>query len=576
MQSFLITKLMNKFIFTFFCIIIAVGVQLSAQIPHGYYNSVERKKGKELQIALSEIIKGHKMLSYSDVWIYYQYTDVKPNGKIWDIYSDNPNESSEKGCEYRLGQCQSNGNDCYNREHTFCQSWFGASTKEHQYTDMFHLYPANGWINTKRSNNPFGVVNTTISHERFENGSLLGTNIYPCAPNVKCFEPIDEYKGDIARSFFYMATRYMLEDQNFQAISPMTFKSQLQPWALNMFLEWHQLDPVSQKEIDRNNAIYAVQKNRNPFIDYPDWVEKIWGNDSIYPVSFVPEKPKIKNYAFVDSKTLFITFSEPMVAWTVENPLNYTMSNSFNVSSLKYIKDTLWVELGGLFNNTTTYKLTISNLLAKNMEFLDNAVISFKYPYTNAWKPILMWSFNENKAKPNTKTVYAADHNFSSYLSGTLFCNREYQSDEWISDSKNTMLNSFTGTTLGDLRTSVDKGQDISFENTIANGKSVVFKFSTLGYKNLWISMAINRSDGGFDKHQWEWSIDGNNFTFIPNTSTCPLSGTTSFVITTLDLSNIVEINDKSIVFLRLTFNGCIGSSGNNRIDNITIHGVSK
>jgi endonuclease I len=156
------------------------------------------------------------------VWIYYQYTDVKPSGKIWDIYSDNPQGTPEYEFDYRTGQCVNIGSEegkCYTREHSFCQSWFGKTT-DAPYTDLFHLYPTDGWINTKRNDNPYGIVETVT--QPFSNGSKMGLNTYSGAPNVTCFEPIDDFKGDIARSFFYMATRYMFEDAQFKAESPMT------------------------------------------------------------------------------------------------------------------------------------------------------------------------------------------------------------------------------------------------------------------------------------------------------------------------------------------------------------------
>jgi len=570
---------MKNNIFLLFFLFFAFFTPVFAQIPSGYYNMVNGKKGKDLQIALNQIINNHKSISYSDVWIYYQYTDLKTNGKIWDIYSDNPQGVPAYQFDFRKDQCinigSSEGN-CYTREHSFCQSWFGGGQAA-PYTDIFHLYPVDGWINTKRSNNPYGKV-ITASHT-FTNGSKMGTNTYLGAPTVTCYEPLDDFKGDIARSFFYMATRYMFEDGSFLEESPMTFKSQLQPWALNMLLEWHQLDPVSQKERDRNNAIYAVQKNRNPFVDHPEWVAKIWSSDSINPVQInienPPEKPKIKWAALTDNRTLKITFTQDMVAWTTENPLNYYISETVAVTSLSYHNDTLIVHIGGLFSQNSTYRLSVKHLLSKNMAFLNDTLVNFFYPYKVEQKPLIAWTFDNLSGRPNTPNKISADYHLLDTISeAVLYAEGSYHSSIWICASSGTELDAFSGTIAGDPRQAPKAGSAIAFANSTANGKSVVLKFPTKGFFNLALSMAVRRTATGFDSHVWEWSIDGENYTLIENATTCPII-TGEFVLTTLDLRIIDELDDRETVFLRLTFNGCKAVSGNNRLDNITLHGVS-
>ena len=239
---------------------------LMAQIPSGYYNNATGKTGDELKTALHDIIKGHHVVSYNGLLNAFAYTDCKPNGKIWDIYSD---------IEYSLntGMCgdyEAEG-DCWNREHTWPQSWFNESTTPR--SDLFHVYPTDGYVNGQRSNYPYGEVNNPIYTSG--NGSKLGkcsTSGY----SGRVFEPIDEYKGDIARSYFYMSVRYYTEDSDW-GTSNMTNKSEILPWAINLLLRWNEQDPVSQKEIERNNVIYnEFQHNRNPFIDHPEYARMIW------------------------------------------------------------------------------------------------------------------------------------------------------------------------------------------------------------------------------------------------------------------------------------------------------------
>ena len=238
---------------------------LWAQIPNGYYNNANGKTGDELKIALYNIIKGHHVVSYNGLINAFAYTDCKPDGKIWDIYSNIEYSPSTGLC----GEYEQEG-DCWNREHTWPQSWFNESTTPR--SDLFHVYPTDGYVNGQRSNYPYGEVNRPIYTSG--NGSKLG----PCVTSGysgRVFEPIDEYKGDIARSYFYMSVRYYSEDSDWGA-SGMTNKSEILPWAMTMLLRWSDEDPVSDKEIARNNAIYGYQNNRNPFIDHPEYAHMIW------------------------------------------------------------------------------------------------------------------------------------------------------------------------------------------------------------------------------------------------------------------------------------------------------------
>lgn len=251
---------------------------LTAQEPAGYYNAANGKKGQALRIALSQIISNNaSSLTYNELWGAFTQTDVKSNGKIWDIYSDIPGGTPPY--EYtpvidQCGQYDSEG-DCYNREHVIPKSWFNSQTP--MYTDLFHMYPTDGWVNNQRGNLPFGEVGNTSWTS--QNGSKTGScSISGFSGTV--FEPIDAFKGDIARSLLYMCTRYYNRD--FDLSTPSMFTDgNLNPWALAMLIRWHEQDPVSQKEIDRNNAVFAIQHNRNPFVDYPELVGKIFGADSV-------------------------------------------------------------------------------------------------------------------------------------------------------------------------------------------------------------------------------------------------------------------------------------------------------
>lgn len=263
-------KLLRTLLFIAFSFFILTGF---GQIPAGYYNAAAGLTGAPLKTALYNIIKGHTVRSYP-LWTWYDNTDLQTNGKIWDIYSDN--------CDFVFStdQCGSYSNvcDCYNNEHSFPKSWFGDVSPMN--SDIFHIYPTDGKVNGMRNNYPYGE---TSSGTTWGNGKL-GNCTYPGYTNT-VFEPADQYKGDIARTYFYMVTRYENVvaswenlDSNGDAMLNGTSFTCFEPWALSMLLEWNDQYPVSQKEINRNNAIYnTVQFNRNPYIDHPEWVTAVWG-----------------------------------------------------------------------------------------------------------------------------------------------------------------------------------------------------------------------------------------------------------------------------------------------------------
>ena len=264
---------MNKFLPS----LIFISSFCFAQIPVGYYNSAQGLTGNPLKIALHNIIDNHTQVSYNGLWTAYKKTDRKSNGKVWDMYSDIPSGTPPYQFTFTTDEC---GNyaiegDCYNREHSWPQSWFNSVTGP--VSDLFHVYPTDGKVNGYRSNYPYGNVGVTSITTL--NGSKLGicSNL---GYNQTVFEPIDEYKGDLARTYFYMSTRYYSEDAGWST-SAATNKSTILPWQVNVLLQWHHQDPVSAKEIARNDSIYyKFQNNRNPFIDNPQWADSIWTFDA--------------------------------------------------------------------------------------------------------------------------------------------------------------------------------------------------------------------------------------------------------------------------------------------------------
>jgi endonuclease I len=260
--------------------------------PAGYYSPAAGLSGTALQQALHDIIDNHTFVSYAQLWTSFKTTDKKSDGTVWDMYSDKPSGTPAYNYTFVTDQCgnYSVEGDCYNREHSFPKSWFGGEV-EPMYTDLFHLYPTDGKVNGMRDNYPFGTVSSPTWTST--NGSKLGPSSYAGYSGV-VFEPIDAYKGDFARSYFYMATRYYGEDTGWPG-SDMVTGSQPKAWAIKMLLVWDASDPVSQKEKNRNEAVYAIQGNRNPFIDDSGYASLIWGSQTAVNEVSAPLK-KIKLY----------------------------------------------------------------------------------------------------------------------------------------------------------------------------------------------------------------------------------------------------------------------------------------
>lgn len=247
-------------------------IRISAQPPVGYYDGIQGLAGDSLRYKLHDIISNNFVsVSYSSLYTHYQSTDKKPNGKVWDIYSDIPGGTPPY--EYNFNQtCGSYTQEgqCYNREHTVPSSWFNNSSP--MYSDLFMVLPTDGYVNNKRGNYPYGKVSNASWTSL--NGSKLGSSAISGYIGT-VFEPIDSFKGDVARIYFYVATRYKDEIPSWSS-STVFQGNNLSTWAKNLFIQWHNLDPVSTKEIQRNNAVFQIQKNRNPYVDHPEFVSAVW------------------------------------------------------------------------------------------------------------------------------------------------------------------------------------------------------------------------------------------------------------------------------------------------------------
>lgn len=267
-----------KKLYISFLLMVCVAVGASAEFKAGYYNRMNGKSGAALKAAAKECVQSHQTLEYYDLPNYWQYSDVYPElvddcKRWWDMYSD---------AVYLIQRGQS-GKSSFSankmqREHSVPKSWWklnGSVEYTPAYSDMWNLYPSDGAANQAKLNYPLGLTASTS----FNNGvtKVGGAQTGYGGGSRNVFEPDDEYKGDFARAYMYVATVY--DDINW-VINYMYKKEAyptLVPWAKEMLLQWCRQDPVDQKEIDRNNVVEQYQGNRNPFVDFPELAEYIWG-----------------------------------------------------------------------------------------------------------------------------------------------------------------------------------------------------------------------------------------------------------------------------------------------------------
>ena len=263
-----------------------VGMTAMADIPDGYYTNAVGKSDEALMTALEGIIYTHTQLGYNDLWDCYPTTDMGSDGYYIDMYSTckyNHDSYHVSAASY-VGQG-------LNREHSFPKSWFGGEIMP-MYTDLMMIIPTDGFVNQRRSNHPYGVCANGRTYTTDSLGvtmlGKLGTSTYN-GYKATVFEPDDEYKGDFARIYFYMVTCYKSDVQNWPGSDQLDYATNgykaFSNWSMQMLMEWHRADPVSAKEIARNEAVYNSpvgnkqfgQGNRNPFVDHPELAEYIWG-----------------------------------------------------------------------------------------------------------------------------------------------------------------------------------------------------------------------------------------------------------------------------------------------------------
>ncbi|MBK1896516.1 endonuclease [Chryseobacterium paridis] len=389
--------------------IILFSSSIYAQIPAGYYDGTTGLTGYALKSKLHDIISVKNISwNYGDLPDYYNQTDldiyydhgISNTTLLLDMYSEIP--TGPDAYEYTSAQLISSANAeglGYNREHMMPQSTFYSNYP--MYSDLFYVVPTDARINQLRSNYPYGISSTAPSnvYYTFTNSSKIGRSAIPnYVYTGRVYEPIDEFKGDIARSLLYFAVRYEGKLGTFKFNNNTNPASDTNPLDgteekafddayIAMLIQWHTQDPVSQREIDRNNSVYAIQKNRNPFIDHPQWVNAIWNQTPNVDVPLAPS-----NLAVTQTSAYFAN-------------LSWSPSLSPDVIGYKVYQN------GTLVGSTRNSSITIDHLLP-----------STSYSFTvKAYDNGYLYSQDSNVLSVNTiaSDVYAKDLFVSKYLEGS-------------------------------------------------------------------------------------------------------------------------------------------------------------
>lgn len=561
------------------------------EVPPHYYDQALGKSGVELQSALHQVIQnGHRRCSWSNLTYYYKFTDLNPQNtsQILDIYGNCSFAFNQTGCTSNV-IC-----DCYEKEHIFCQSWYGYDDQVPIKTDLHHVIPADRVIQgQKRNDNAFCTVGN--ANDVFENGSQYGEADFFCFDDdmssvSMAYEPADEYKGDIARSLFYIATRYYGDDASWPTNKPMSIGAQLRPWAIKMLLQWHHSDPVSEREINRNNVIYngipdsaysyptsngvvfdtlRSQGNRNPFIDFPELADLIWSNDSstqTFQYDAIPmHRPAVVQYSYDNQNTLTVAFNRNLDELTVI-PVNFHLDYDEVVEARLTDAQTVVLQLASALSEETHY-LTVRNCRSEQGVFMNDTVIEL-FASEGDGRLLAAWSFDgetfpANKVFPATCGDASAD--------AMLYFNGDYASVPPLGLTFSTTQNESVhdpcpvGAPAQSLQVKLQSGSSAS---NISHAAFVV-KISQTHYTNWQIAYDLRGTSTAAKRDSIQWSVDGENYTTV---AVSRVSEFGRFVHYSFNFPNVSELQNAENIFLRVAIDSANSANGTACFDNICIY----
>lgn len=520
-----------------------------SQLPANYYDGTSGLIGYALKSKIHDIIAAKNInWHYGDLQNLYNQTDIdrfydfdsSNNTYLLDIYSSNPSGATAYHYtnQQMIGSANAEGLG-WNREHQMPQSSFNSNYP--MYSDLFFVIPTDARINQLRSNYPYGISTTTPSYVyyTFTNGSKIGRNATPgSAYTGRVYEPHNQFKGDIARSLLYFAVRYegKLNSFNFyNGTSPANDTSPLdgteekafEDWYINLLLQWHNQDPVSPREIARNNSVYNVQQNRNPFIDHPEWVNMIWGQTTS---SVSPQA--VSDLSVAQTSAYFVK-------------LSWTPSSDASVLGYKVFQNGIYIgySKGNTFvadhlTPSTLYNFTVKPYNDNYMDAAESNVAASTTLESDVYAKDLMitkyleGSDNNHAVEITNRTGHAV--NLNKYRLSIQFYNSNYyfpapyELEGVVEDQSNfVVLNpranfscitnkqarfvtaapqlTFDGSNYLELRYAGSPSATVD-----AIGTQGVNNFATLGNVSLYRNSSVVQPNATFT--MGEWTVHGTNF----------------------------------------------------------------
>ncbi len=539
--------------------------------PAGYYNAAAGLIGLPLKSALNGIIKnGHTVILYDSLF-----------GPLKVIWQDPANSSRFILAYSAASILKSTPVDItgWNREHLWPRSRGNGEHLGPDDSDLFHVVPVDWNVNTQRGNLYFDTSNTADSG--YTNPAHADAPL--CTRDSDSWEPIATQKGDIARTLFYMATRYDGTEPNTQdlelvALSP----TGPQMGNLNTLLAWHAADPPDAAELARNDLIFtAYQHNRNPFIDHPEYAAAIWGAGfGTTPVAQATNGVESAIEAPFVAGSFIVRMSPPVTSGTVTvnfvtsgtaSGADYTLSGagvSWNsatgagsiafTSGISAVTVTLSPSADALAEPLETAQLTLSSGTGYA---LTGGLAKLNIADTTPAAPdgvIAAWNFNTapNAVNPMWNPIIPP-----SAGSGEVRLGGWSAASGGTVPGTNSNPNGVTGSAL-------------SLIGTGGNGRSLDVVVSTSGWAGMSATLFTRGSSTGYNTGNWSWSADGTNFTPITGLNTASQSSSFQQIPLIVNVSTIGAANNLSVFTLRYTLTGATGSTGSGLIDDLTILGT--
>lgn len=523
---------------------------LHAAPPAGYYQTAEGLTGTPLKNALNAIIDGHTIIPYGSL--------PAPLRVLWE----DPAQTSKIRLIYGSPSVSKTAST-WNREHIWPRSRGNSDQAGADDSDLHHVFPCDVQVNSTRGSLPFDLSSQS-------DGGIIAP-AHPEAPDCtrddNSWQPPPNERGDIARALFYMAVRYDGVDSNTTdlELTNNTPTGSLMG-KLSTLIAWHLADPPDSGEVARNDKIFqSYQFNRNPFIDRPEWVQQIWNTGAVAVMASAAAPDPSANESPVETGTFQITLSAPAPSPITVNfaisgtavAADYSLSGTGIVYAPASGTGSATISQGG---SSATITLTpTSDVMSESGETVVLTVTTGA-SYQIAGGPATITIVDSGLPPPP-----------SGVIATWLFDASTHPSSIAADTGTGTVsLSGWQGTVAAFSGTS---GNSLSLVGSSGNGSWIDVAVDTSGFSGITATFETRGTSEGFNSGTWSWSIGNGPFTVLAGVNTATRN--TSYAQKTVDFSQVAALNGAGMVRLRYTLSGCTSSSGNNRIDNLTVSGTA-